>query len=311
MRFLNKPVLVTGAGGVIGRALTQELIAAGYTNVITATSKDVDFTDQSATEQFFANHRPALVFHLAARVWGIMGNMSNKGVAYLENIRINTNVVEAARLSGTVKVVAMGSTAVYSDSVTLPMSEDQIWKGAPHHSEAPYAHTKRSMLAHLEAYRDQYGLEFAFGISTNLFGPYDKFDEKFGHVIPSLISKFYRGAELGEQVSVWGTGKAERDFIYSEDAALALRLIAEQTDGPINIATGASVTIRHTVNTIKEISRFSGEVTWDASKPDGQKMREYDVSRLKALGFKPKLPFELALEKTYAWYKHNAASARK
>lgn len=310
-RFLNEPVLITGAGGVIGQALTQELMAAGYTKVVSATSKDVDLTDQSATEKIFARHRPALVFHLAARVWGIMGNMSNKGVAYLENVRINTNVVDAARLSGAVKIVAMGSTAIYSDKVVLPMSEDQIWKGAPHHSEAPYAHSKRGMLAQLEAYQDQYGLEFAFGISTNLFGPYDKFDEKFGHVIPSLISKFYRGAELGEPVSVWGTGKAERDFLYSADAALALRLIAEEASGPINVATGTSVTIRHTVETLKEISGYSGEIHWDASKPDGQKLREYDVSRIQALGFTTKFPFEVALQKTYEWYKNNASSARK
>jgi GDP-L-fucose synthase len=289
----------------------MELTSAGYANVITATSKDVDLTDQRATESFFTKHRPALVFHLAARVWGIMGNMSNKGIAYLENTRINTNVVDASRLVGVKKIVAMGSAAIYSDNVRLPMSEDQIWNGAPHHSEAPYAHSKRGMLAHLEAYREQYGLEFAFGISTNLFGPFDKFDENFGHVIPSLISKFYRGTTLGKAVSVWGTGKAERDFLYSADAALALRLIAEQYSGPINIASGESVSIRHTVNSLKEISGYRGEVEWDATKPDGQKLREYDISRLKALGFKTQMSFEKSLEETYSWYKANAAVARR
>jgi len=304
-------VLITGSGGVIGRALQHELAVAGYKNVTSVTSKEVDLTDQAAAERLFNATKPTLVFHLAARVWGIMGNLSNKGIAYLDNIRINTNVVEAARMCGTRKIVAMGSAAIYSDMVQLPMSEDQIWNGPPHYSEAAYAHTKRSMLAQLEAYKDQYGLNFAYGISTNLFGPHDKFDEKFGHVIPSLISKFYKGQVHGESVSVWGTGKAERDFLFSHDAALALRLIAEEYEGPINLASGTSVTIRDTVGLLQKISGYAGSVEWDLTKPDGQKLREYDISRLRALGFKPRQSFEQALSQTYRWYKENYSHARR
>ncbi len=311
MGKLNDRVLITGAGGVIGQALQLELASAGYRNVTAVTSKDVDLKDQTATENLFSTARPALVFHLAARVWGIMGNLANKGIAYLENIRINTNVIDAARMYGTQKIVAMGSAAIYSDTVTLPMSEDQIWKGPPHYSEAAYAHSKRSMLAQLEAYHDQYGLSFAYGISTNLFGPHDRFDEKFGHVIPSLISKFHKGQADGEPISVWGTGKAERDFLFSHDAAFALRLLGEDHQGPINLATGNSVTIRRTVELLQDISGYRGTVEWDATKPDGQRLREYDVSRLKALGFKPRHSFEQALSITYDWYRDNVSRARR
>lgn len=311
MMSASSSVLITGAGGVIGRALQRELASAGYKNVVAITSKDVDLTDQAATERLFSSTKPTLVFHLAARVWGIMGNLSNKGIAYLDNIRINTNVVEAARMCGTKKIVAMGSAAIYSDMVKLPMSEDQIWNGPPHYSEAAYAHSKRSMLAQLEAYKDQYGLNFAYGISTNLFGPHDRFDEKFGHVIPSLISKFHKGQLHGEPISVWGTGKAERDFLFSHDAAFALRLLGEEYHGPINLATGTSVTIRDTVDMLQKISGYTGAVEWDSTKPDGQKLREYDVSRLKALGFKPRQSFEQALSITYHWYKENFSRARR
>jgi GDP-L-fucose synthase len=199
-------------------------------------------------------------------------------------------------MCGTKKIVAMGSAAIYSDLVTLPMSEDQIWNGPPHYSEAAYAHSKRSMLAQLEAYKDQYGLSFAYGISTNLFGPHDKFDEKFGHVIPSLISKFYKGQAHGESV---------------HDAAFALRLLAEEYEGPINLATGSSVTIRETVDMLQKISGYTGAVEWDSTKPDGQKLREYDISRLRALGFKPRQSFEQALSLTYNWYKENYSRARR
>lgn len=311
MTVSGERVLITGAGGVIGHALKKELGDAGYQNVVAIASGDVDLRDQIATERAFDELRPTLVFHLAARVYGIMGNMANRGVAYLDNVRINTNVIDAARQAGCRKIVAMGSTAIYSDRVRLPMSEDEIWVGEPHHSEAPYAHSKRSMLAQLEAYKEQYGIDYAFCVSTNLFGPHDKFDEKFGHVIPSLMSKFQRAADLGQPLTVWGTGKAERDFLFSSDAAYAMRLVAEKHSGAINLATGESHTIRHTVDTLCRISGYQGTVEWDATKPDGQKLRAYDVSRLKALGFKPRVAFEDALAATYDWYRNNVAIARK
>jgi GDP-L-fucose synthase len=311
MTASEERVLITGAGGVIGQALKKELEEAGYSNVISITSRDVDLRQQGATERALESFLPTLVFHLAARVYGIMGNMSNRGIAYLDNVRINTNVVDAARKTGCRKLIAMGSTAIYSDRVRLPMSEEEIWVGEPHHSEAPYAHSKRGMLAQLEAYKEQYGMDYAFCVSTNLFGPHDKFDEKFGHVIPSLISKFHRATAQRHPLSVWGTGKAERDFLFSSDAAYALRLVAEKHSGAINIATGSSYTIRHTVDTLCRISGYRGAIEWDATKPDGQQMRAYDVSRLTALGFKPKFSFEDALAATYDWYCNNVGSARK
>ena len=307
----SKKVLITGASGVIGRALQKELESSGYTKITAISSDQVDLSDENQTLSIFKEVKPAIVFHLAARVYGIMGNLENKAQAYLDNIRINTNVIDAAYQAGTKKIVAMGSSAIYSDSVSLPMTEEQIWNGAPHYSEAAYAHSKRAMLAQLEAYRDQYGIDFAFCVSTNLYGPHDKFDEKWGHVIPSLISKFYSANSHGSNVTVWGTGKARRDFLFSEDAAYAMRLIAEQFSGPINLATGESQTIRETVELIKKISGFRGEVIWDDTKPDGQELRQYDISKLTALGFRPHHTLEHGLAKTYDWFKGNSSIARK
>ncbi|MFN7709536.1 MAG: GDP-L-fucose synthase family protein [Holosporales bacterium] len=307
----DEKVLVTGAGGVIGQALIEELKNERYSNIVALSSKEVDLRDQLATDSFFSSYRPTIVFHLAARVYGIMGNMANRGIAYLDNIRINTNVIEAARAAGCRKIVAMGSTAIYSDRVKLPMSEEEIWIGEPHHSEAPYAHSKRAMLAHLESYKEQYGMDYAFCVSTNLFGPNDKFDENYGHVIPSLVSKFYRAVEYGEPLTVWGTGSPQRDFLFSFDAAYALRLVAEKYSGAINIASGQAFSIRETVNILSEVSGYKGVVQWDLSKPDGQKMREYDVSRLKQLGFKPRYTFQEALAITYEWYRSNISKVRR
>lgn len=304
-------ILVTGASGVIGRALCKELEAAGYSNVVALSSQSVDLRDENNTLDVIKEIKPLVVYHLAARVYGIMGNLQNKAAAYLDNTRINTNVIEAAKEAGVRKIVAMGSSAIYSDSVTLPMTEEQIWVGPPHYSEAAYAHSKRGMLAQLEAYRDQYGIDFAFCVSTNLYGPHDKFDEKWGHVIPSLISKFYNANLASGDVSVWGTGKARRDFLFSEDAAYAMRLIGETFNGPINLATGVTQTIRETVEMISEISNFKGAVNWDSSKPDGQNLRDYDISKLKSLGFEPRHDLRQGLEKTYSWFERNAASARK
>lgn len=296
---------------MLGRALMDELQASTTERVVGLTSRDVDLTDFDSTQKLFSSVRPDVVYHLAARVFGVMGNLRAQGQGYLENIRMNTNVVEAARMAGATKVVAMGSAAIYSDSVPLPMAEDHIWNGPPHFSEAGYAHAKRGMLAHLEAYRDQYGLDYAYCVSTNLFGPHDRFDEQFGHVLPSLLSKFLRANQTGGSVTIWGSGTPQRDFLYSKDAARALRMIGEGFTGPINLATGKAISIAETVQLIAEVSGFKGEVEWDRSKPDGQKLRAYNVSKLAGLGFEPRYSLGSALKETYEWLAANVATARR
>lgn len=306
----GKKILITGSSGVIGQALLKELERCHYKNIIAISSENADLRDEKQTLALFKSASPDIVFHLAARVYGIMGNLQNKAAAYTDNIRINTNVIDAAYQAGAKKIIAMGSAAIYSDVTPMPMSEDDIWCGPPHYSEAAYAHAKRAMLAQLEAYKSQCGLDFAFCVSTNLYGPHDKFDENWGHVIPSLISKFYYANKNNTPVSIWGTGKPERDFLFSEDAACALRLIAEKFSGPINLATGNTHTIRETVELLKQITAFQGEITWDSSKPDGQNLRQYHVAKLVDLGFKPSHTLEQGLTKTYQWFTDNIVNAR-
>lgn len=296
---------------MLGKALCEELLPASETEVVGLSSRDVDLTDYSATLDCFTRLRPTTVYHLAARVAGIMGNLRAQGQGYFDNVRMNTNVVEAARLSGASKVVAMGSAAIYSDSIKLPMNEDDIWSGPPHPAEAGYAHAKRGMLAHLEAYRDQYGLDYAYCVSSNLFGPHDKFDEQHGHVIPSLLSKFHRALRDGGAVTVWGSGTPMRDFLYVKDAARAVRMVGERFTGAINLASGHPMSIQTTVDLIRNVSRFAGELYWDRSKPDGQLLRDYDVSRLRSIGFEPAYDLRQGLQETFEWLVRNEATVRR
>lgn len=304
-------ILITGASGLLGQALMEELRQHADLPVVGVSSHDADLTHFEPTRLLFDRLKPRVVYHLAARVAGIMGNLRSQGRAYLDNIRMNTNVVEAARLAGARKVVAMGSTAIYSDMAKLPMSEDEIWVGPPHPAEAGYAHAKRAMLAQLDAYRDEYDLDYAYCVSTNLYGPHDKFDEQHGHVIPSLLSKFQRAAREGTAIEVWGSGTPRRDFLYSKDAAYAMRLIGERFTGPINMATGSTVSIAEAVETIRDVTGFTGEIRWDRTKPDGQKLRAYDVGRLASIGFRPRHSFAQGIHETYAWLSENAATARR
>jgi len=308
---VKKSTVVTGASGLVGRALVEELSKDANNLVIPTSSADVNLLDFQATCDFMARHRPDIVYHMAARVSGIAGNMRAHGRGYFDNVMMNTHVIEAARLAGVKKIVGMGSTAVYSDLARLPMVEEDIWVGAPHSSEAGYAHAKRAMLAQLEAYREQYGIDYAFCLSTNLFGPHDKFDEQYGHVLPSLISKFHRGAMNNESVTIWGSGTPQRDFFYVKDAAAAIRMIGEKFSGTINLASGRSISIFDVATLLKKITSLKSDLLWDRSKPDGQKLRAYDLGKLSELGFRPEFSLEEALIETYEWYKSEFEHARR
>ncbi|MEJ7933135.1 GDP-L-fucose synthase [Sphingobium sp. AN558] len=307
----GKKILVTGASGVMGQALVEELRERNFTDVTAIASKEANLLKEQTVHDLFAHVKPDLVFHLAARVSGIMGNLRNRAAAFTDNARMNINVIDAAVQNGVTKFVAMGTTAIYSDTIALPMKEDDLWQGAPHGSEAPYGHAKRAMLAQLEACREHYGLQYAYCISTNLYGPHDKFDEQYGHVLPSLISKFHRAVTTGSQVEVWGTGAAQRDFLFAKDAAKALILSAESGEGPINVASGNPISIRETAETIADVVGYKQPIIWDETKPNGQMLRDYDITKLLGLGFKPQISFREGVRQTYNWYAENFPNVRR
>ncbi len=303
-------VLVTGAGGVLGTALLSAL--DGRVGALRApTRADCDLLDEAAVEAVWRDFAPTVVFHLAGRVTGVQGNISFGGQAFYENAKINLNVVEVSRRVGARKVVAAGTTAIYSDLAPIPMREDDLWLGAPHGSEGPYGHAKRAMLAQLEAYKGQYGLDFGYLICTNLYGPGDRFDEVYGHVVPSLVSRFHRAKrENLPSITIWGDGTPTRDFLFAGDAAEAFIRVAERGSGAFNTATGKSVPIRTLVETLAEVSGYEGEIVWDVTKPKGQLVRGYDVSRITALDWEARVSLAEGLKRTYDWYGANLGSVR-
>jgi GDP-L-fucose synthase len=304
-------ILVTGAGGLVGTSLLSVLREEGFDNLLSPSSAEVDMRDPIQTHAYFLDKKPDYVFHLAARVYGIMGNMENKGLSYYENVMINTNVVEATRLAGCRKIVAMGSGAVYPyPPPNQYLQESDLWKGEPHPSEDSYAHSKRAMHVQLQAYKEQYGMKSVFAISGNLYGPNDKFDAAHGHVTPALVAKFHAAKQSGEKVSVWGDGSAIRDFTYSDDMARALLLVMQAGDGAINVGSGDVRPIKDVVDTIAELTGMTDQITWDATKPNGQPFRAYALDKLFALGFKPKVSLRDGLKKTIDWYDQYSASAR-
>jgi GDP-L-fucose synthase len=296
-------ILVTGGGGVLGSALLRVLKQAGAQTVLAPTRVDCDLLDKGAVNTLFAEASPTLVFHLAGRVSGIQGNIAFPGAAFHDNAVININVIEAARLFGCKKIVAAGTTAIYSDRAPLPMKEDDLWLGAPHGSEASYGHAKRAMLAQLDAYAQQYGLDYGYMICTNLYGPNDRFDERYGHVVPSLISRFHNAANQGlDEIVVWGDGTPTRDFLFAEDAARAFLTVAEHGSGAFNTATGGATSIRQLVETVGEVAGYTGAICWDTNKPNGQQRRAYDVSRISELGWRPTVGLAEGLRQTYDWF---------
>lgn len=303
-------ILITGGTGLVGRALLHALRDEGFTNVVGIGSRDCDLRDSTAVGIQMNRLRPDYVFHMAARVHGLGGNTLYKSDILVDNVLINTNIVEYARRSGVKKIVAMGSGCVYPElKGQQELFEHQVWNGPPHPSEDSYAHSKRLMFAQLSAAQEQYGFLSAFVISGNLYGPHDNFNVEEGHVIPSLIAKFHEAKRIGTSVKVWGSGVAVRDFTYADDTARALIAILRNLEGAVNLGSGQRHQIRDIVDTLHTLTGVP--VEWDAAKPDGQLVRYYNLDRLASTGFLAQMSLANGVRHTYEWYEQHRENVRK
>lgn len=300
-------ILITGANGLAGSAVLDHLLDRGFTNVFGLTRKDADLVDDRQTANAFSDVRAEYVFHAAATVYGLQGNMDNQAKSIYENTLINSNVIHASHLTGAKKIVVMGTNAIYPATAPLPYREQDIFNGRPHEGEAAYGNAKRHMLAMLEAYHESYGTNYAYLVSGNLYGPRDRFNVNTGHVLPSLVAKFHSAAvdpDPDTLVSIWGDGSAQRDFLYSADLARIVKLTFERDIvGAFNIGNGKLHSICEVAQHLAEISGISRDrVLFDITKPTGRRVCYADLSVLEGYGFSPEYSLEQGLRETYAWY---------
>jgi GDP-L-fucose synthase len=301
----SRSVLVTGGNGFLGRVVVRMLRDRGA-DVSAPRKADFDLTVPGRAEAMLAVHKPTHVIHLAARVGGIGYNQAAPAPLYLDNLMMGTHVIEACRAVGVEKTVLLGTVCSYPKFTPVPFRESSFWDGYPEETNAPYGIAKKALLIHAQVNAAQYGQRFAYLIPTNLFGPGDKFHPDVSHVIPALIKKCVEAKESGaDKVHVWGTGTASREYLYVDDAAEAIVLAAETHDSPepLNLGTNREITIRETVETIAEVVGYTGDLVWDANKPDGQPRRRVDAGRAEhALGWTARMDFRKGLEATVAWY---------
>jgi len=301
----NSCIVVTGANGLAGSAVVDHLRSQLYTCVVGLGREDCDLMDIKATREAFERIRPQYVFHAAACVYGIGGNMKNQGKSFLENTLINTSVIDASSLVGVDRIVVMGTNAIYPRDAALPYHESSIFDGRPHPSESAYGHAKRGMLAMLEAYNESYGMNYCYIVSGNLYGPRDKFDPINGHVLPSMIAKFYE-ASLDDQkiVALWGNGEPKRDFLFSKDLArIAEMLLGYSARGTINIGSGHTYAIKDVAKKLCDITGVPIDRVWfDRDKPNGRMCCTSDLTRLSVTGFQPEFSLDRGLKETWDWY---------
>lgn len=298
-------VLITGSEGLLGREIGVQLRALGCSSTTFLSRRTCDLRDKKLVLKVWRQSRPSLVFHLAARVANLQDTLERPADSLEENLRINTNVVTACYETGVQKIVAAGSGAVYSDDSPRPFDERDVWRGPPHESELPYAHSKRILLAHLEYVKRQHGVGFCYLIPTNLYGPGDRFDARYGHVVAALIVRFVNAIRNNVQrVELWGDGTQIRDLLYAADAAEAFLLAARRVNGSANVATGRTVSIHQLAVLLAGLTGYCGEITWSGEMP-GQPVRTYGTDILGEIGWIPKTSLENGLKRTIDWYRTN------
>jgi GDP-L-fucose synthase len=308
----DKKIVVTGGNGFVGRFLVNKIKERGCKSVTVPLFNEFDLRDKSQIKRLYDSARPDIVIHLAARVGGIGANMKYPGEFFYDNLIMGVELMEQARLYQVGKFVAIGTICAYPKFARIPFKESELWNGYPEETNAPYGLAKKMLLVQAQAYRKQYNFNALYLLPVNMYGPGDNFNPESSHVIPAMIRKFSEAlGNKQDEVVLWGSGRATREFLYVEDCAEAICLATERYNksDPVNIGSGFEISISRLAKMIARILGYSGRIVWNRSMPDGQPRRALDVSRAyREFGFKAEVDFECGLRKTIDWYKQNEKS---
>ncbi len=303
-------IFVAGHRGLVGSAIVRRLEAEGLGPIVTRGRAEVDLTDRGSVDRFFEAEKPAYVFLAAAKVGGILANDRLSGDFIRDNLLIQTHVIDAAHRFGATKLLVLGSSCIYPKLAPQPLKEEYLLTGALEPTNDAYAVAKIAGIQMCKAYNKQFGMRAISLMPTNLYGPNDNFDLQGSHVLPALMRKFHEAKTASQpSVVVWGSGSPRREFLHVDDLADACVHLMRTYESPelVNVGVGDDVTIRELAETIRDIVGFTGDLTWDTSKPDGTPRKLLDVSRLAGLGWKAKIGLRDGIEQTYRWYRESLA----
>jgi GDP-L-fucose synthase len=331
----DKRVIVTGGAGFLGSFLMEKLTRLGAEDILVPRIEHYNLVDRDDIRRLLddamlpsekrpshllpagflpspsPNFKPSelVIIHLAARVGGIGINREHPAEFFYDNLMMGVELMHQAWQRGIGKFIALGTVCAYPKFTPVPFHEDDLWNGYPEETNAPYGLAKKMLLVQAQAYRQQYGFNSIFLLPVNLYGPRDNFNPASSHVIPALIRKCLEAQDRAEkEIIVWGDGSPTREFLYVEDAADGILLATEKYNGPdpVNLGSGNEISIKDLAEMIARLTNFTGELVWDASKPNGQPRRGLDVSRAETLfGFRAGTPFEEGLRRTIEWYRRS------
>ncbi|MBU2616789.1 MAG: GDP-L-fucose synthase [Nanoarchaeota archaeon] len=309
METEDKLILITGASGFLGRPVVNELHKKGYSNLFTPRSRTYDLTNPAHIKRLFETEVPEKVIHLAANAGGIGYNLAHPAELLDDNLLMGTHLLRESMLNGVEKFVGIGTICSYPRDTPVPFREENLWKGYPEETNAPYGLAKKMLLVQSQAYRDQFGFNAIHLLPVNLYGPRDRGfqEEERAHVIPDMIRKFQKARDgLDAKVTLFGDGSPTREFLYVEDAAEGIVSAMENYNGraPVNLGSGKEISIRDLAYKIKNLVGYYGKIEWDTSKPNGQPRRCLDTTLAeREFGFKAKTGFDEGLDKTLRWYR--------
>lgn len=306
----ERKIYIAGHRGMVGSAILENLKENGYSNFITATSKELDLRNQQATNDFIAEQKPDVVIIAAARVGGILANNEYPWQFLYDNLMIEGNLINAAHNNNVQDLIFLGSSCIYPKMANQPLKEEYLLTGPLEPTNEWYAVAKITGIKLCQGLNKQYGRNYISIMPTNLYGPRDNFDLKTSHVLPAMIRKFHEAKENDHAtVPLWGSGSPMREFLHVEDLAESVRFVMEY-EGKleydlINAGTGKDLTIKNLAETVQEVVGHEGEINWDSTKPDGTPRKLMDVSRINELGWEAEIDLEDGIQNTYQWFLEN------